>query len=50
MKSTKELNSLLESSVQNIIDKYANAINNIFNNLNKRLTGGRGLEYISEEW
>lgn len=49
-KSTEELNSLVEKSVQNIIDKYANAIDSIFDKLNKGLTGGQSLQYVGQEW
>lgn len=50
MESTSNLNSLLEKSIQNIIDKYSNAIKQTFDKLDKRMTGGRGLENIGEEW
>ena len=44
------LNSTVENSVQNLIDKYKNAINEIFDELNNKLTDNKGLDYISEEW
>ena len=48
--SVSRLNEDVESSVQNIIDKYSNAINKIFDNLDKKFTGGKGLDLMQEEW
>lgn len=45
-----ELNELIENSIQNLQDKYLNAINLIFQNLNNKVTDGLGLNYIEEEW
>lgn len=45
-----ELNSTVESSLENLIDKYKNAVNQIFDELNDKFTNGKGLDYISEEW
>lgn len=45
-----ELNDLVEDSLQTIIDKYSNSIEQIFDKLNKELTAGRGLDYIDQEW
>ena len=45
-----ELNDLIENSIQNLQDKYLNAINLIFQNLNNKVTDGLGLDYIEEEW
>ena len=45
-----EFNSTLEDSIQNIKDKYLNAINEIFQNLNNKVTGGMGLDYTNTEW
>ena len=44
------LNSTLETAIQNIIDKYTNAINEIFKTLEYKVTNGLGLEYINDEW
>ena len=44
------LNSTVENSVQNLIDKYTNAVNQIFDELNNKLTDNKGLDYISDEW
>ena len=48
--AVKGLNSTVENSVQNLIDKYTNAVNQIFDELNNKLTDNKGLDYISEEW
>ena len=44
------MNSLIEESIQNLQDKYLNAINLIFQNLNNKVTDNLGLDYIEEEW
>ena len=48
--SVSSLNSTVESSVELIIDKYSNSINVIFDELENKLTEGKGLEYIGLEW
>ena len=48
--AVQEMNDLIESSIENLQDKYLNAINLIFQNLNNKVTDGLGLEYIEEEW
>ena len=45
-----ELNTLIENSIENLQNKYLNAINSIFQNLNNKVTDGLGLDYIDEEW
>lgn len=45
-----EWQSLVESSIENIKEKFENAINNIFKNLNDRITDGLGLDFVSEQW
>lgn len=45
-----DLNSTVEASVENIIDKYANSINVIFDELDNKLTNGKGLDYLTQEW
>lgn len=44
------LNSTVENSVQNLIDKYKNTVNKIFDDLNNKFTDNKGLDYINEEW
>lgn len=43
-------NSSIEIAIQNLQDKYLNAINAIFQNLNNNVTDGMGLGYIETEW
>ncbi len=50
MSAVEEWNSLVEEAIENLQDKYLNAINNIFANLNDKVTDGLGLEYTKEEW
>lgn len=50
MSAVNEWNSAIEGAIENLQDKYQNAINLIFQNLNDKVTGGLGLEYVSEEW
>lgn len=45
-----DLNSTLEDSLDNIINKYTNTINSIFSQLNNKITSGFGLDYVGEEW
>ena len=42
--------SSVETQLDNIINKYTNAINKIFKELEDKMTGGKGLSYIQEEW
>ena len=44
------MNDLIETSIENLQDKYLNAINLIFQNLNNKVTDNLGLDYIEEEW
>ena len=48
--AVKEFNKILEEGLQNAIDKFKNAINAIFKELNNSITGGLGLEFIQTEW
>lgn len=48
--AVNDLNSQLESSIETLQDKYLNAIEKIFDELNDKVTNGKGLDYISEEW
>ena len=45
-----DLNEAIEKSVENLIAKYQNTVNSIFDDLNSKLTDGKGLDYIGEEW
>ena len=44
------MNDLIETSIENLQDKYLNAINLIFQNLNNKVTDNLGLDYVEEEW
>ena len=48
--ATNSLNDAIASSIENLQAKYSNAISAIFDNLNNKITGGKGLDYINEEW
>ena len=50
MDSVNDLNSTVEDALDNIMDKYANAINNILLNFDLSLGGGRKLDDIADEW
>ena len=50
MDSVNDLNGKIEDALDNIMDKYANAISNIFLNFDLNLGGGRALDDISDEW
>ena len=45
-----KLNELIEDSAKTIQDKYVNDINRVFDTLDKKLTNGKGLDYLSTEW
>ena len=44
------LNSLIEQSAQNLLNKYVNAIDGIFDALDKKISNGLGTNYLSAEW
>lgn len=44
------LNSLIEESAQNLLNKYVNAIDGIFDALDKKISNGLGTDYLSTEW
>ena len=46
----ENLNDLIESSLELIIEKYQNAVKGIMDTLENELTGGLGLDYLGEEW
>lgn len=48
--AVEELNQLIETSIENLQNKYVNAINAIFQDLNNKVTNGLGLDYVEEEW
>ena len=48
--ATADLNDLIEAAIENLQDKYLNAIEGIFQKLNDEVTKGKGLDYIDTEW
>ena len=46
----KNINSVIEESIKTLTDKYTNAINKIFDDLNKKITSGKGLDYLDQQW
>lgn len=50
MDAVSDWNSAVESAIENLQDKYANAINEIFQNLNNKVTNNMGLDYVGEQW
>ena len=50
LKSMNDLNAAVEDSLDIVIAKYENSIDQVFNKLNDSLTGGKGLKYVGEEW
>lgn len=48
--ATSDLNDLIETSIENLQDKYLNAIEGIFDKLNDEVTKGKGLDFIDTEW
>lgn len=50
MDAVSEWNDAIEAAIENLQDKYLNAINEIMANLNDKVTNGKGLEYVKEEW
>ena len=50
MSAVSDWNSTVEDAIENLQDKYLNAINLIFQELNDKVTNGMGLDYVGEEW
>lgn len=48
--ATNNLNSLLESSIQDALDRYNNLINQATSDLTKKLSGGYNQDYIDADW
>ena len=49
-KTIKTLNSQIQESAKIIQQKYENAINNIYDTLDKKISNGKGTDYLSMEW
>lgn len=50
LSAVESWNSAIETAIQNLQDKYLNAINAIFQNLNNQVTNGMGLDFVETEW
>jgi hypothetical protein len=50
MDSTKNLNAVVEDSLENILDKYANAIDKALLNLELKFGNGNTFDDIEDEW
>ena len=48
--ATNNLNSLLESSIQDALDRYNNLVNKATSDLTKKLSGGYNQDYIDADW
>ena len=46
----KNLNSLIQDSAKTLQDKYINAIDGIFDALDRKITNGKGTDYLNLEW
>ena len=47
---TDNLNSKLEEMIENLSDQWQNRVDGIIAKLNNALTGGRGLDFLDEQW
>ena len=47
---TDNLNDKLEDMIDNLADQFENRVNGIIARLNNALTGGRGLDFLDEQW
>ena len=50
MDAVDDINSQIEDSLDNLIDKYTNAVDKIFLVFENNITNGKGLDNIAEEW
>ena len=50
MAAVTDWKDLVNSSIENLQDKYLNTISSIFEELNKKVTNELGLEYVNEQW
>ena len=48
--AVKDFNSKVEDSINNLLDSYKNSLSIIFKDLENKLTGDKGLDYLNEEW
>ena len=50
MDAVDDINSQIEDSLDDLIDKYTNAVDKIFLVFENNITNGKGLDNIAEEW
>lgn len=50
LSAVKEWQSSVETAIENVSNKYLNAINQIFQELNNKVTNGNGLDYMDTQW
>jgi inorganic pyrophosphatase len=50
MKSLQDFNSQVEKSIQDLFEEYKNNISVIFDDLGNKLTGGKGLKSVQDDW
>ena len=50
LEAVKDFNSKVEESIQHLLTLYQNNVSIIFQDLEKTLTKGKGLDYVEEEW
>ena len=48
--AVSDLNATVEKSVEDLIAKYQNTVSGIFADLNDKITNGKGLNFVGEEW
>ena len=48
--AVEDYNKLIEDSINNLQDKYLNTIKSIFDDLNNKLSGDRGLKGMNDQW
>lgn len=46
----KNLNETIEEAAKNLQNKYINAIDKIFDELDKKISNGKGTDYLNTEW
>lgn len=50
LEAIQATNDKLEESIEQAMDAYINGIEEVFQKLNNEVTGGKGLNYINEQW
>ena len=50
MDSVNSFNQAVEDSINTLLDNYKNNVSIIFDDLGNKLTNGKGLDYVKEEW